>query len=314
MLMSRTNLLVGTLAVAVVGASCQSSPLVAPQGATITIIAPATMISTGSIDVAVNVIQGGFSSGGTGPGSTPTTPTGGQPVHDNTVVYFTSTMGNILPNQVKTTNGVASVKLVGDGRTGTAKITAVSGGITATANVVVSASTVSTVSISLPGGSGVVSTPANFTVSVGASTGVNDVTVDFGDGATQSVGSIPTNGTATASHLYAAAGTYQVVARATGNDGGGATNSTTASIGPLALTPSGPGTIAGGASGSYTVNPTTGAFIDHYEWDFGDGTKVSTPSNTQTHVYASPGTKTVTITVVPAVGASQSITIQVQVT
>jgi PKD repeat protein len=304
-------MLMGAFAVAGLTVSCQSSPLTAPQGTTITFLSGTTMIATGSIDVVVNVIQGGQSTG-TGPNAT--APTGGQPVHDNTAVFFTTTLGTIVPAQAKTTNGLATVTLVGDGRTGTAKIVASSGSVTGNTSVTVTASTVSNVSISLPGSAGVVSTPANFTVGVGASTGIDNVTVDFGDGSIQSVGAIATNATATATHLYTAPGTYQVVATASGSDGGSATSSTTVAISPLTLTPSGPATIAAGASGSYAVTPTTGAFIDHYEWDFGDGTVISTSSNTQTHVYISPGTRTVTVVVVPAAGASRLVTMQVQIT
>jgi hypothetical protein len=305
------TMLVGAVAVAALGISCQSSPLTAPQGTTITFLSGTTMSANGSIDVVVNVVQGGTSTG-TGPNAT--APTGGQPVHDNTSVFFTTTIGTIVPAQAKTTNGLATVTLVGDGRTGTAKVVASSGSVTGTVSVDVKASTVSTVSISLPGSAGVVSTPANFTVGVGASTGVNDVSVDFGDGIVQSVGAIATNATATATHLYATPGTYHVVATASGNDGGAATNSTTVAISPLTLTPSGPSTIAAGVSGSYAVTPTTGAFIDHYEWDFGDGTTTSSPSNTLTHVYTTTGTKTVTVNVVSAVGLARVVTIQVQVT
>jgi hypothetical protein len=306
------TMLVGAVAVAALGISCQSSPLTAPQGTTITFLSGTTMSANGSIDVVVNVVQGGTSTG-TGPNAT--APTGGQPVHDNTSVFFTTTLGTIVPAQAKTTNGLATVTLVGDGRTDpAAKVVASSGSVTATLLVNVKASTVSTVSISLPGASGVVSTPANFTVGVGASTGVNDVSVDFGDGTVQSVGAIATNATATATHLYAIPGTYHVVATASGNDGGAATSSTTVAISPLTLTPSGPSTSAAGASGSYAVTPTTGAFIDHYEWDFGDGTTISSPSNTQTHIYTTTGTKTVTVNVVPAIGLTRVVTIQVQVT
>jgi hypothetical protein len=159
-------LLVGAFAAAGLSMSCQSSPLTAPQGTTITFLSGTTMIASGSIDVVVNVVQGATSTG-TGVGQNATAPTGGQPVHDNTDVFFTTTLGTIVPAQAKTTNGLATVTLVGDGRTGTAKIVATSGSITGNASVTVTASSVSTVSISLPS-TGVVSTPANFTVGVGA--------------------------------------------------------------------------------------------------------------------------------------------------
>ncbi len=150
-------MLMGAFAVAGLTVSCQSSPLTAPQGTTITFLSAKTMIATGSMDVVVTVIQGGQSTG-TGPNAT--APTGGQPVHDNTAVFFTTTLGTIVPAQAKTTNGLATVTLVGDGRTGPATIVAISGAVTANTLITLTASTVSNVSISLPGSAGVVSTPA----------------------------------------------------------------------------------------------------------------------------------------------------------
>ena len=69
---------------------------------------------------------------------------------------------------------------------------------------------------------------------------------------------------------------------------------------------------APGASGNPAIVPPEE--IPAYEWDFGDGTTLSSPNNTQTHVYTSSGAKTVTVNVVPTAGAARSVTIQVQVT
>jgi len=292
---------------ALVLASCQPSILTAPQGTAITFTSATTVAANGTLNIIVNVNQGGTA---TGTGANATTPSG-LPVHDGTVVDFATTLGTITPTEAKTVDGKVQVQLSPNGATGSAKIVASSGSVTGSTTITISASTTG-ISISLPGSSGVVSTPANFTVSSGP-TAVNSVLVDFGDGQTQSLGSLAANATGTATNLYASAGTYQVNVSATGTDGSSATSSTNVAIAPLTLTPSGPSSIAAGSTGSYTITPTTGAFIDSYQWDFGDGTIVSTASNTQTHVYASSGTKTITVTVTPSKGSPRTVTIQVQV-
>jgi len=289
--------------------SCESSQLTAPQGTTFTFISATTMIATGTLDITVDVNQGGTSTGG---GQNATTPSG-LPVHDGTVVDFATTLGTVSPLQATTKDGQVHVTLVGNGTTGSAKVTANSGSVLGSTTITVGASTVGALSISLPGQSGVVSTPANFTIGVSGTSGATNVSVDFGDGNQESVGAIAANSTATATHLYSDTGTFQVTATATAADGGTASNALTIAIAPLTLTPTGPTTISAGTSGSYTVTPTTGAFIDTYQWDFGDGTVITTASNTQTHVYTTAGTKTVTITVNPTKGAQRVVTLQVQV-
>ena len=52
----------------------------------------------------------------------------GTPVQNGTVVTFTTTLGRIEPVEARTQNGKVTVKLTGDGRSGTATITAFSGG------------------------------------------------------------------------------------------------------------------------------------------------------------------------------------------
>ncbi len=56
----------------------------------------------------------------------------GQPVHNGTLVTFTTSLGRLEPAEMRTTNGRATVRLVGDGRSGTATINAFSGAATTT--------------------------------------------------------------------------------------------------------------------------------------------------------------------------------------
>src|SRR4051812_34180463 len=99
----------------VFSASCDKVPLLAPTGSVITLFATApTVPANGSMEIVATVIEQGVASasttpptgGGTTPGTTTTTPTGttsssttgaGTPVHNGTVVTFTTTIGRIEP-------------------------------------------------------------------------------------------------------------------------------------------------------------------------------------------------------------------------
>lgn len=88
-------------------ASC-SSPLFAPSGSTVTLVATANSVqANGSMDLVAVVIE----SAGTG-------------VHDGTTVTFLTTLGRIEPAEALTKNGRATVRFIADGRSGTATITA----------------------------------------------------------------------------------------------------------------------------------------------------------------------------------------------
>lgn len=101
---------------ALVAWSCHQVILTAPLDSTMTLIANPPFISAngGRATITAVVIE----------------PIG-TPVADGTVVQFETTLGRI-DEQGKTNDGVARVNLVGDGRSGTARILAFSGAATAT--------------------------------------------------------------------------------------------------------------------------------------------------------------------------------------
>ncbi|MDQ3071192.1 MAG: Ig-like domain-containing protein, partial [Acidobacteriota bacterium] len=109
--------------------ACDKAPLLAPGGTVIYLTATASSVSAaGSIEIlAVLLEQGAPPSTGTGT-TTTTTPASGTPVHNGTLVSFTSTIGRIEPAEARTTNGQVRVTFIGDGRSGAAKILAYSGG------------------------------------------------------------------------------------------------------------------------------------------------------------------------------------------
>src|SRR5512136_1928190 len=79
------------LAVTVNG--CDSVSLFAPSGSTITLAAGTqTMAQNEVTDIRAFVTQ-----------------SGGAPVHNGTVVYFSSSLGTMIPNQAETSDGVATV-------------------------------------------------------------------------------------------------------------------------------------------------------------------------------------------------------------
>ncbi len=147
--------------------------------------------------------------------------------------------------------------------------------------------------------------PASFTVGVGSTANVRDVTVDFGDGTRRSLGAL--SGSTTVQHTYTTAATYPVTAIAT--EASGFTEQVATSVTILPAQP--PGVIITPSSTTPTVNQVitltatvSGATstIQQYQWDFGDGeTRITTGPQT-TKAYASVGTKVIRVTVVQASG------------
>jgi Big-like domain-containing protein len=104
-------MVLGALAVAPLS-SCADAVLTAPPGSSMTLFAnPDFIPATGGKSVISAVV----------------TEPAGTLVPDGTVVQFFTNLGQIEP-QGKTHNGVAQVNLLSDGRSGTAKVTALSGG------------------------------------------------------------------------------------------------------------------------------------------------------------------------------------------
>ncbi|SMQ72678.1 PKD repeat-containing protein [Plantibacter sp. VKM Ac-1784] len=130
---------------------------------------------------------------------------------------------------------------------------------------------------------------------------------DFGDGQT---------GTgATASHTYAASGSYTVSLTVTDNRGGTATTQqTVTAVAPnqlptAAFTPT-VVNLDGSFDASASVDPD--GTIASYAWNFGDGTTGT--GVTATHTYATAGTFSVSLTVTDSVGATASVSHDVATT
>ena len=109
---------IGLVGLALVHLTCGSVLLTAPPGTTLTLFANPPFISANG---GVSVITAFLIEAA------------GTPVADGTVVQFFTTLGRI-DQRGKTSAGVARVNLVADSRSGTAKVTAVSGGTPAAPN------------------------------------------------------------------------------------------------------------------------------------------------------------------------------------
>ena len=132
---------------------------------------------------------------------------------------------------------------------------------------------------------------------------------DFGDGTTATG--------ATATHTYAAAGTFTITLLVT--DGHGATGQTTHDVSvaptpvnqlPVASFTAGVTDVTVAFDGSASADPD--GTVTAYSWDFGDGVTATGP--TVSHTYAAAGTYSVTLVVTDNLGATGSSVSSVVVT
>jgi hypothetical protein len=395
------------LTLGVAFSACDSVPLVAPGGSALSLVSTTNVLPVnGSTEIIAFIVEGAQQAG-TGGNAPPTTSATGTPVHDGTHVTFTTSLGRMEPSEALTQNGRATTKLIADGRSGTATITAFSGAakntlevkigaagaarvlVTATpqslpatggtatinarvedqqgngllgvpvsfsttagtlastsvisgdsglASTTLSTTAAATVTASAGGGtsgtltntvaitikprttvtltvpaSANVSTPASFTVGVGANTIVTNVKLDFGDGESVPLGAVSTNTNVV--HIYGSPGTFEVTATATDSDG--ITTPVTSQVAVLPLSVTGtasPTAVVFGGSVllSVTVTPA-GAAIAGYDWDFGEGQTITTQSPQTSWIPQTRGTKTVIVRVRPVKGAPLTVILQVNV-
>ena len=152
-----------------------------------------------------------------------------------------------------------------------------------------------------------------FTVTVTASLTIvgvgriTEVTIDFGDGQSLSLGSLTE--TSTVDHVHASPGTYLVVASVTD---AGATGRQPHWSSPWR--PQAP--VAGfrfsitGLNVSFDATASTGTDLT-FAWDFGDGASGS--GATISHTYSAAGTRTVSLMVVDSADQSNTTTRSVTV-
>lgn len=222
-------------------------------------------------------------------------------------VTFTTTAGTLsTPSALTNDNGFATTFL---STTAEATVTASSGGKTSTA--VVRVRSRSTIAMTAPSGTLYVGAPVSFTVTPGSGVAFSGVTIDFGDGRSDTLGAI--SSATPVVHFYTSDGIFQATVRGRDIDGGTAEASAGVGVIPLTFTASSsPTSAAVQTLFSFTVTGLPASVpIDRFVWNFGDGTSTTTTTTSTTHAYVTPGLKTVSVTVYPLYGDAKSATFQV---
>ena len=222
-------------------------------------------------------------------------------------VTFSTTAGTITPiTAITDSSGIAQARLVTNFK---ADVTATSG--TATAKITVDLRPRVGITIQGPASPPAAGLPATITVSVASGSNVTDVSVNFGDGARQSLGAL--SGSQSISHIYDDPGTYTASAIATEATGEVTRVSTAITI--LPAQPPGVTITASNSNPSIgevitlTAN-VTGAIstIQSFVWDLGGSSAVppaATTTGNQVRVsWTSTGTKVITVTVNQGAGPS----------
>ena len=133
------------------------------------------------------------------------------------------------------------------------------------------------------------------------------VTLDFGDGSSQQLGSL--SGTTTVAHTYGNAGTYTVTLTAVDQLGQAYSRVAVISVGaraPLIVnvtaSPNTPN-VQAVVTINVAVQPAA-TQVQRYEYNFGDGIQTTLASSQTTHFYATAGNKVITVRVVAVDGSS----------
>jgi Big-like domain-containing protein/PKD domain-containing protein len=154
--------------------------------------------------------------------------------------------------------------------------------------------------------------PVTFTVNTTAN--LQDATINFGDGTSQSLGSFAT--TATAAHVYSSPSTYTPTVTARDALGNTQSQSTTVTISALPVTlTAAPNPATVGSPVVFSVGGTTDAQVSRYEWTFDDGRRFTTSGPQLVQSFDSRGQKVVRADVIGVNGgllgsAETRITVQ----
>ena len=213
----------------------------------------------------------------------------------NVPVTFSTTAGSFTAQVANTdANGRASTVLATSRE---ATVTATAGGTTSS-GLTISVTVRPTVSIAVASGT----TPTRggittLSITVNTATGgapLQSVVVNYGDGSSDDLGAV--NGTVSVQHVYGDDGTFTPSVTATDTFGASATASTVIVVQPVLVSISS-APQATPRLYNFTANVTAGVTVASYTWTFGDGTSDTTTGATTSHLYATAGTKEVTVTI-----------------
>jgi len=294
------------LTAALIAVGCDKVQLTAPTESTIQLFANASSVPlNGSVEIVGTVIE-----------------QAGTPVQNGTVVTFTTSLGRIDPSEARTNNGRVSVRLISDGRSGTARVTAISGGATSEAlEIPVGGAAAANVTLradpaSVGANGGTVQLIA--TVRDESGNPIAGVPVTFGTTAGQiAAASVNTDANGEARTTLTTTREATVTARAGSQE---ATATVTVQAAPAVAVTVTPETPTAGQPVTFVIQvtpATNGNPVESMTINFGDGERRTIGSGGSTsvaHIYAQPGTYTVTITVRDTAGqdSSQVLIIAVQ--
>jgi hypothetical protein len=208
--------------------ACDNLPLLAPTGTSITLLATTNVLQLHqSTEIVANLIEGGQDGFGAG-----------TPVHNGTLVTFTTSLGRLEPTEAKTDNGQARVRLIADDRSGTATVIAFSGA--ATQSLLISIGSASAARIvltanpqALPAGGGATAISARVEDLEG--NGIDGVLVTFtATAGTLSATAVPTTASGFASSTLSTTASATVTASL----GGALATTVDVSVAPPARSPS----------------------------------------------------------------------------
>ena len=311
------------LGAAALVAGCEKTPLVAPTGTAITLVSTTNVLPiNGATDITAFLVQGSQNTGAGANPATTTTAGGGVPVRDGTVVTFTTSLGRVEPAEVKTSNGSATAKLIGDGQSGTATITAFSGAATKTLTVAIGAAAAARILVS--------ATPQALPFNGGSATIIAQVQDQQGNGLlgvpvtfSTSAGSL-----ATTSGITDATGSTQTTLTTTAAatvtaSSGGATGTLSGTV-AITIKPrttisiTTPTSITASVPAQFSVSVGANTIVTDVLVDFGDGSKpvplgsISSSTNV-VHNYGDQGTYTITATATDSEGNKTPVSTQVVV-
>jgi PKD repeat protein len=282
-------------------AACDSVPLTAPTESTIQLFANGTSVPLGGgVDLIATVTE-----------------KAGTPVQNGTLVTFATSLGRLEPAEAQTTNGRVTVRLLADGRSGTAKVTALSGGAAkAELEIPIGGAAAETVvvraepsSVNTQGGT-VAIIATVFDAGGGAVPGVS-VTFSTTAGAlSASTATTDANGEARTS--LTTARQAEVTANAGSKNAKVTVSYIAAPTIAITASPTAP-SIGEVVTFQITLTPSeVGNPIESMHIEFGDGSgaDLGNATTSVSHVYATPGTYTVRVTVRDVTGqVSEQVTV-----
>ena len=300
----RSLMLLAPLLAAGVTPGCDSVPLLAPTGSTVRVVVADASIANGDSTVVKAAV----------------TELAGTPVHDGTVVTFSTTLGAIDPAESQTSRGQASATLTAGTQSGIAEVAAYSGGAVSEAvEVAVGAAAVASVHLSaqpasLPPGGGAAVLLA--TVLDAAQNRLPNVTVAFA----ASAGAlrdrvVTTDGSGEARTVLRTTTAAEVTASAGGADATAAIEVDAATAISISATPARP--TAGQAVSFEVALVNESRAVAGASIAFGDGASHRlgvTAGATVMHTYEAAGAYTVTVIATDVAGhvAESSILVQVR--